>query len=236
MRKDLGQVMVGMDLGQLQDFSAISVLRLMEITQPVTVDDDPNRRNNAFDVFQEYHLVHLERFQDSYVGALDRLEAVLNHPGIMLDQKETILDASGLGQPVVEMAWNRQIEVVPMCITGGETPRYSEGKYYVPRHELISCVISIFQSERIKIADELELKQLLIDELSSLTVKKRATGAETYETAKSTEHDDMVMSLSMPLWLAQQRNVQQRVTTDARYGADRSRDFGWNDYGLRGGR
>ena len=50
--------------------------------------------------------------------------------------------------------------------------------------------------------------------MASLQVKKRQTGNESYETAKSTEHDDMVMSLAMPIWLSEQLNVQERIVED----------------------
>ena len=232
IREDLGKIMVGIDLGQLRDYSAISVIRLIETTRAVTAaGNDTNRVYDAYDVFTEYRLIHLERFQLSYVEALDRLEAVIRHPDIQLDQKEIVMDASGLGQPVIEMAWGRGLEVSPIVITGGENPRYSDGKYFVPRTELISCLIAIFQSERIKIAGELELKKLLVDELSSLQLKKRPTGSESYETALTSQHDDMAISLAMPLWLTEQTRLQERVNLDTR---ERSRNVetDWANIGL----
>lgn len=229
MEVDIGQVVVGMDLGQLQDYTAISVLRLIESTRDVTVGDSPDRRYGAFDKFISFSLIHIERFQSGYIEALDRVQAVMDHPDIMLDQKELVLDVTGLGQPVLEMAWQRGIETEAIVITGGESPHYADGKYFVPRTELISGLVSVYQAERIKISADLEIKQLLIDELMSLQVKKRPSGEETYETAKSTQHDDLVMSLAMPIWLTEQRHTQERITTDAyeRYNANDRQ--GWID-------
>ena len=215
LKEDTGTVLIGCDLGQLQDFSAISVIRPIRNTRAVTTKgDNINRPYDAYDVFMTYQLFHLERFQSSYVEALDRIEAICQHPDICFDEKEVVMDATGLGQPVTEMAANRGLEVTPIIITGGEVPRFSDGRYFVPRTELISCLIAIFQSERIKIALELDLRQTLVDELSSLTVKKRPSGTEVFETAKSTQHDDMCISLAMPLWIAEQSSAQERVVID----------------------
>ena len=234
MNIDTGTILIGMDLGQLQDYTAISVVRVIETQTPVTLEDNPNRRHKAYDKFMTYQVLHLERFKGkTYSQALDRVAIVMDHPSMFLDAKELILDASGLGQPVLEMAYSRDFDsVTGVVITGGEQARYNDGKYHVPRTELISCLVSVFQSQRITIAGDLEHKDILIGELSSLQVKKRPSGHEAYESAKATEHDDMVLSLGMAIWLSEKQNTQERITEDA-YEADDGDSVDWDHYGLK---
>ena len=231
-----GKVILSLDLAQLQDYSAITVLKPMETRRPVTTDDDRDRRYGAVDVFTTYRVVWVERFNDrTYSQVLDRAERILDHPSLFLEEKEIVIDATGLGGPVVQMAQQRDFEdITPIVITGGESPRYAGGTYYVPRSQLITSLVAVVESERLKIAADLEFGEVLTDELKSLTIKKkRDTGRESFETLKSTSHDDLVMSLAMGIWICEQRSLQTRITEDQYQVEEDTGGTNWGSYGLK---
>ena len=99
--KAAGIILCGLDLGQLQDYTALTILRVRIAERPVTIEDDPHQRYESFDRFGVYDLIHAERFQSVYSDAIDRCLYAVGHPDLFLDEKE-LVDYFGMQPQIPE--------------------------------------------------------------------------------------------------------------------------------------
>jgi hypothetical protein len=77
------------------------------------------------------------------------------------------------------------------------------GSWRVPKRELVAITQVLIQTRRLKFADVLPERELIIKELQAFQVKiKEDTGFDSYE-ARSGAHDDIVLSLAMGCWYGQ---------------------------------
>jgi hypothetical protein len=104
---------VGLDLGQKRDFSAVAVV---EREERMTVGWSP--RPSCILTVR-----HLERMAlgTSYKCVTERVSALMRSPQ-MMGQSRLVVDATGLGAPVVEMLQGAGLgsRLTAVTITGGE--------------------------------------------------------------------------------------------------------------------
>src|SRR5580700_1607622 len=104
---------VGLDLGQKQDFSAVAVVEREEHRLTWMAPAQPCMR-----------VRHLERMPlgTPYVNVVRRVSEIMQHRALAL-QGRLVVDATGVGAPVVEMlrAVRPPCRVTAVTITGGET-------------------------------------------------------------------------------------------------------------------
>lgn len=241
----MADIYVSCDLAQLQDYSAITVTKVRYLTtRAAVVDDDFGGRFDARDRIPVFEVTHIDRVQGiPYADVLKRCQLVLEHPNVLRDPDTLapqdvmfLMDASGLGQAVLEIAWRMDLEPVPIVITSGQGSHFADGRYHVPRTELISSLIVAAQSRRVKVA-RVPLSEVLSNELMNLRLKvSRTTARETYEGYDANEHDDIVMSLAMSIWKAMQEHEEERIYAN-KIQNEKARDtVNWGTFdGLRGG-
>jgi hypothetical protein len=101
-------LLAGLDLGQVGDPTALSVLEQTHDTE----------RGSAM-----YHCHHLQRFQlgTEYTEVCSRVAALFNSGPYAVHDIILVVDGSGVGRPVVEMLrrYNMPVSLRPMVITGG---------------------------------------------------------------------------------------------------------------------
>jgi len=184
---------VGLDLGMMQDFTALSMLeRVLKRT--------PDR------YVSEYNLVHLERFPlGTQYPEIVKHVAVMFQDSRLQNDGALIVDATGVGIPVVQMLIGEGLFPIPVTITGGsETVEVGNG-FHVPKRHLVSALVVLFQSGRLKIAQALKEGPTLVNELQSFQYKlDKRTGHDTYESVREEVHDDLVMSVALAAWYATQ--------------------------------
>lgn len=119
---------VGLDLGQTTDNSALAVLeRPVEASSKDAV----------------YALRHLQRFPlgtpyTTIVPGVARIAGNQTLRGAPL-----VVDQTGVGRPVVDMLRRTPglARVVPVTITGGQAlTQQEDGSYHVPKKELVTCL------------------------------------------------------------------------------------------------
>ncbi len=150
----------------------------------------------------EYHLRHLERppLGTKYPTIVARVKTLLATPPLTL-RTPLIIDRTGVGRPVTDLFESEGLKPYAVTITGGDEV-IREGRHLrVPKRELISTLVAVFQTERLKIAGGLAEGEALVNELVNFKVKVNlATGHDSYEAWRESVHDDLVLAVAMAVW------------------------------------
>src|SRR5215211_4303863 len=159
---------VGLDLGQANDYTAIAV-----------VEETGERGESPL------HIRHLERppLGTYYPEQVARVKEIVTFPELserrfptwngemVRAYPELVVDATGVGRPVVDMLRKENLSFSPVLITGGDVEHHEHGFYRVPKRNLVSSVQIALQSGQLKIAEDLELAETLRRELLNFRVK-----------------------------------------------------------------
>ena len=182
---------VGVDLGQANDYTAVTIAeRTVEIVEDV-------ERPAAYEVR------HLARFrlgtpypeQVAMIGGLIKGLPARRFPPVL------IADATGVGRPVVDLLRKAGLRPKAVTITGGAIEGTNgESGYTIPKRNLVSTLQVLLQCGRLKVAQELAEAENLISELMNFRVKISAAGHDSYEAARESIHDDLVLSASLAVW------------------------------------
>ena len=203
--------LLGLDVGMMQDYSALSMIEQVETVESA---DLVERLMEHYEV--KYHLVLLERFplNTQYPAVVQRVKEILINPEVERNNK-LIVDSTGIGEGIVQMFREKGVDPVSITITGGtavtENPGQYEG-YHVPKRDLVSAVVRVLQGGRLKIAEGLKLGPVFEEEMQSFsyTLDKK-TGHDSYESASTKIHDDLVLSVSLACWygIKYERHMQE---------------------------
>ena len=190
------------DLGNQGDYTAYSVTFLVEQRDSDTVDGIPRKVHEIRNFY--------------YIDQLERVPLGMSYPEIVKDVKNRlqdsrlrnfrlVVDATGVGLPVLQMMSDEGLDPLGICITGGNNPgewKDPKGRrmgYTVPKRDIITVMQSIFTGRRIKIFPS-EGARTLVDELANYKYKLSRNGSDTYEAWRESIHDDLVMSSGIGLW------------------------------------
>ncbi len=176
----------GLDLGQAQDYTALSIIQVIDSEEEA----------------KKHQLRYLERFPlgTHYTTISDKVaELMLNK--LKVKDCELVVDATGVGKPVIEMLKGNGLKPISITITGGH--EVNGGKYEgfnVPKRDLVSTLQILFQCQRLKIAQGLSHSNILVEELLNFKAKITAKGNDTYEAWREGLHDDLVLSVALACW------------------------------------
>jgi len=226
----VAEVFINCDIGRLQDFTVISIVWVKYYDRKLVTGGVAETNYDPRDVIPVFEVPFLERFQGPYRQTLQRLEEIYSFPELYLEEREIVLDASGVGDAVLEMGREMNLDITPIVITGGDASRMGDDKYYVPRKELVDALVVAYQSRRIRIAPDLDpkLTDQLFTEMNNLQIKRNPeTGKESYEAIMDSKHDDMAISLSMGIWRGMEDH--QREITYHEYLDDSKSAYGQDD-------
>jgi len=194
---------VGLDLGQANDYTAIAV-----------VEETGERGESPL------HVRHLERppLGTYYPEQVARVKELVTDPALAEDfyddwgtkvrsyPPELVVDATGVGRPVVDMLRKEDLSFSPVLITGGDIEHHEHGFYRVPKRNLVSSVQIALQSGQLKIAEELELAETLRRELLNFRIKVNiSTAHDSYEAWREGDHDDLVLAVALACWRVRKR-------------------------------
>ena len=184
--------LIGLDLGQAQDYTALTVLERHKKERPAV-----------------YHLRHLERFKlgTPYPDQVARVQAIANRLPLR-DKSQLIVDGTGAGRPVVDMFHAARIPHLPIIsiyITGGNLVTEEGRIYKVPKRDLVGVLQVLLQSGRLKVAENLRDGDLLVQELLNFKVKISTTAHDSYEAWREGDHDDLVLSTAMACWYGERK-------------------------------
>jgi hypothetical protein len=182
--------LVGLDLGQSQDYTALVIIE------------------QAGSAPAHYRLRFIKRFplRTSYQEIMDFVIRILKSQEFKVHPSALIVDATGVGAPVVDMFKRAKVRPIAVTITGGfEVTRVSGREYRVPKRDLVSTLRLLFDDGRLEIAEGLPEAKVLVDELLNFRLKVSAAGHDTYEPWREGEHDDLVFATALAAWYGENR-------------------------------
>lgn len=207
--------LLGLDLGQSSDPTALSVLKRSLL---IDANGLPQRDHRGERLYQ-YVCSHLEQFRlgTSYTEIVAQVSALVHDPKVQ-PKPWLAIDATGVGRAVVDLFLNEPMpaRVVPITITAGDTLRRSRWNrsmatgHWVPKSDLVSAVQAALQSQRFKVVSNLKFADTLRKELIDFRIKVTKSAKETF-SARQGAHDDLVLSIAMPLWLGTRREFELDV-------------------------
>jgi len=176
----------GLDLGQSQDYTACAILERIPGTGGAQA---------------RYHGVHLERLAlgTPYPAVVAHVAGLLATPELR-GRTALVVDATGVGRPVVDMLRQAKLAPVAVTITGGDTTSHDGSGHRVPKRDLVSVVQVLLQSERLKFAEALPAVPALVQELLAFRVKITAAAHDTYGAWREGAHDDLVLATAVAAW------------------------------------
>ena len=138
---------IGLDLSQKRDYTAIGIVETAEIF--AGMDWRTYERLNT----KVVNVRHLERVRlgTSYLAVAERVRQVANSRQLV-GRCALVMDATGLGGPVLEMLRNARLgcEIIPVTITGGDRETNSGGMWRVPKRDLINRLQLMFERKELK--------------------------------------------------------------------------------------
>lgn len=188
---------IGLDLGQLQDYSALAIVEKLE----QTARDDPACKERV------YHVRHIERFR---LGTLYRdIVAQVGEEMLLLPgRSQLVVDATGVGQGVIDLLEQAHLAPIAVTITAGDAVAGGGRSWRVPKRDLVSVLQVLLQSGRLKIAAELPEADMLVREFLSFRVKiSPRTAHDSYGAWREGEHDDLVLAVALACWHGEKATV-----------------------------
>ncbi|NPV62811.1 MAG: hypothetical protein HPY61_09320 [Methanotrichaceae archaeon] len=176
---------VGLDLGQANDYTALSILeRLAEGGREAT-----------------YHVRHLERVRNvPYPDIVAKVTAMVNTPPLA-SSSVLVIDQTGVGAPVVDLFEQARLDPCGVLIHGGDRETHEGGTWRAPKRNLAAVLQVLFQSGRLKISSKLPLASILQTELLNFKVKiDPVTAHDSYSAWREADHDDLVLSVALAAW------------------------------------
>jgi hypothetical protein len=178
---------VGLDLGQSQDYSAAVILQRLP----------GNGSSKA-----KYHCPAIKRWAlgTSYVSIVADLEKQLAEPplaGAML-----VMDITGCGRPVYDMARLTHLasNLHGVLITGGAIETlHPNGLWHIAKTILISTTQVCLEQRRVLFADKLPETPIIVREMQGYRMRRTLQANEVYNS-KDSDNDDILLALCLGLW------------------------------------
>jgi hypothetical protein len=187
--------LIGLDLGQAQDPTALAVLR----------------QQGEF-----FQVPYLTRFPlgTAYPAVVERVAALVapkrdrsgceSNP---LASATLVVDQTGVGRAVVDLletALPPTVGLVGVTITAGHAAHCDRDGWKVPKKEIVGVLQVLLQRRLLKVAGTLADAKVLAEELARFQVKITAAANEVFGAWREGQHDDLVLAVGIAAWYGQQ--------------------------------
>jgi hypothetical protein len=202
----------GLDLGQVSDPSAVSIL-----TRDAVADEAGNPQ--VIDGAPQYtfSVVHLERYPlaTPYPQISSGVKSLMGRLTLRAGgrRQTLVIDGTGVGRAVVDMIIeaNPPADIHPVMITAvaGEYHRrpwhgtHGPLAFWVVKQDLMGAALAALESGALKISDKLALAETLRNEMKNYRRCITDTGNMT-SSARSGKHDDLLLATAIAHWVASQ--------------------------------
>ncbi len=188
------EYIIGVDLGQTSDYSALAVLERPAEADPAGAEP-------------VYDLRHLQRYVlgTPYTGIVASVGTLTAGPPFQ-GGATLVVDQTGVGRAVVDMLRQQAVtaRLVPVTITGGQAvTQEPDGSYHVPKKELVTCLQLLLEGRRLRIARSLAEADTLVRELQNFQVKITQAAHEVFGNWREGLHDDLVLAAALACWYAE---------------------------------
>lgn len=193
---------VGIDIGQKRDPTAIAVVELRKRATRQAVED-----------------VHITRFLErlplgtSYPQIGARLDEIVKNANQRARQQhfdqygdvpnmhyrfEVYIDATGVGQPVVDVLAETGRRIFPVYFTHGDRrTENDDGGITLGKAWLVSHLQSLFQTERVMLPAEHAEADAMLNELLAYEIRVSEDANTRYGAFRTGAHDDLVTALGL---------------------------------------
>lgn len=186
----MATVSIGVDLGQKHDPTALAVVE--------------QQRRGSGAGSDHYLARHLERLPlgTSYPAVVARIAAIgtqLRTPGRgrpMHWIAALYVDATGVGQPVIDLLLAAGVRVTPVYFTHGDRRTVEQGAVTLGKAWLVSRLQALLQTNRLHLPDTEEARALA-KELQDYEIHVDQNANDTYGAFKVGTHDDLVTALGL---------------------------------------
>lgn len=200
-----GSYMVGLDLGQSTDYSALAVVERVLVLPPGIGATHYHRREGLItqpELRTELRVRHLQRWDlgTPYPSIVADVAALMQTEQLRLSWLS--YDATGVGRAVKDLFWQAYVAgdmgehpPLPVTITGAEQAHGDT----VPKRNLIAAVQVPLQQGLLKITPGMPLGDVLERELTGFRMKLTQSGRDTYDIARKAGagHGDLVIALAL---------------------------------------
>lgn len=196
---------IGVDLGQLVDYSAAAVVR-----RSMGIDPGGRPERDSLGRLQyRFDVAAIKRYQlgTSYTSIVAHVVEQLRRPELGR-RPRLVIDGTGVGVAVVEMFRSAlkpiedRVECYAVTITAGRAVlSVGRNEFHVAKIQLVGAIRAALESQRLKMPPRLEHAETLKRELQDFKVKITDAGNETF-SAREGAHDDLVLAVALPIWLA----------------------------------
>jgi hypothetical protein len=163
-------------------------------------------------------LRHLERYELGmpYPEVIENVIRLLTRQPIRahLEHTRLLVDATGVGRPVVDSFRARGVHPISILIHGGERVTQEVGVpgdiiLRVPKRDLVGVVQTLLQNRRLRIAERMALSDVLRKELVNFRVKvDPKTAHDSYSHWREADHDDLVLAVACAAWYREFANLE----------------------------
>jgi len=175
---------VGVDLGQSQDYTGITVLERLKTGKQ-----------------HAYHVRHLERSRGiPYPEIIEAVSKIMGS-SMLKGHASLVIDQTGCGRPVFDMFAEAGLNPIGAIIHAGDSLS-SEGRLWrVPKRDLVGCMQVLLQTGRLKVSAKLELGPILQQEMLGFKAKiNPETASDAYSSWREADHDDLVLAVALAAW------------------------------------
>jgi hypothetical protein len=198
---------VGCDLGSVNDSTAISVVsveRGYELTNLYRWDGMfAGLKKKSNDLHFVVKHLHRPRLGTSYPAIIDEVKSILSQLPWLGRKPVLVVDATGLGTPVVHQMRKQGLNPIGLTITSGNTATMTGMNWNVTKSLLVGELRLAMHRKRLQVAQGFQARDRLEIELGAFQAKIGDSGRATFQ-ASGTEHDDTVLSLSMAILAGKQ--------------------------------
>lgn len=189
------EVRIGVDLGQRHDPTAICVC---EVERRGYTLNERGRPTGG-----EYHYLirHLERLPlgTPYPAVVDRLVEIYRKLTASKHSVRIWMDATGLGQPVVDLLESAGLPVTPVYLTSSDKAVEEGRELRLGKALLVSRLQVLLQSGRIHLPKTREA-EVLIEELLNYEIRVTDNANPVFGAFKTGTHDDLATALGLACW------------------------------------
>jgi hypothetical protein len=203
---------VGLDLGQAQDYSALVVV---DRQQPPSHGAVLGHKAPP----AKYAVRFIKRWQlgTPYPVIVTEVAELLTHPPLV-EGSRLLIDQTGCGRPVLDMFKKDGLRPIGISIHGGDRVSQDGLDYRVPKRDLVGVVAVLLQQARLQIAQSLPETPILLHELLNFKVKiDPNTAHDSYAAWREQDHDDLVLALALACWWGECRGDRRVRVIDLRY-------------------
>jgi len=184
----------GLDLGQQQDYSVLSILEL------IIMDD----------LTPKYILRDIKRYplKTDYMHIVLDVSSILNREEL-LSKSVFVMDYSGVGTPIYDLFKINMSNTYPIgvSIAGGNNTHWrTRSNAIVAKKDIVSTFQVVIQNKRLIIPYNLSLIREVEKEFLNFKAKLTKTASVIFEAKGSIYHDDIVMSIGVALWYSEYIN------------------------------